>query len=690
MKKVILALLLSSVFFVFAQDAKIKKAQEAFEHKEYLSVITYLNKVRFSDLTEHQKLLRAESYKKTNQYRKALHAFENLDYETLNTDWAYLHFAQVLQSNGSYEKAKKYYKLYQNRNPDHSSSIQHITTCNNLKVLNSFGVKATVLPSGFSTKENDLTGFIFNEELVFASGGYSRSLRRNKWDGEHYLNYYHNYEGQTVGFSSILNTKLHEGPGFYDTVRNTLFFTRNSLIHDESSSTLSNLKIYESLYEDNKWSKPKELPFNDEVFSRGHPTSLSGRDFLIYSSNQVGGYGEVDLYISYKENGKWKAPRNLGKDINTEGKEVFPFLANDSTLYFSSNGHGGHGGLDLFVCKINNGIISGVTNLGNSFNTSQDDFGLLFLNKECKSGYYCSDKSGGLGSSDIYKFSIDETNKIIRFVDPWNKAIVNKAVNLSGDGVRTTLKTNSYGEIALNLRKDLYLKCELDTYYPKIEDVRFTRLDTVEIMLYPKDYFTHVSGHLKNEENDSPVDHAQITVDVDNKTYQGETDEAGDFDLLLPRKKEYVFKFIKDGFLSSETIISDDNTEHNSKIQQVEKGTILRLENIYYEFDKDFITEKAEPILKTLVKIMILNPELEIEVSSHSDSRGAVEYNKDLSLRRAKAVVEYLEKKGIDTERLSIKYYGERRLVNDCGDDKNCLENIHSKNRRTEFKVVRF
>lgn len=686
MKKLNLILLLLSCLPVFGQKIRLRKAQDAFDHKEYLITIKLLNKVRFSDLTEYQKLLRAESYRETHSYREALHAFENLDFEVLNLDSAYLHFAQVLETNGSYEKAQKYYEIYLSRNPEHVFSKLHISK--DLNLLNTAGLRAKISPLNTNTDENDFVAFMFQDQLVFSSGGYSNGIRKSKWDGEHFLDYYHKPQQEVTLFSSVLNSRLHEGPGFYDTLRQKLFFTSNATIHEESSGNAhSNLKIYESSWEDGNWTKPVELSFNDEQYSRGHPTSLSGKDFIIFSSNES---GEVDLFIVYKENGRWGVPQSLGNQINTEGKELFPYLADENTLYFSSDGHGGYGGLDLFVCKINQGVISEITNLGKAFNSSKDDFGLMFKDNKGLSGYYCSDKNGGLGSADIYQFELQNSKRVMKFVDPWGKQIVNEDGLIQWKGMSKNVQTNSYGESPINIDQKLYVKFDFDKYHPKIEELDFRSLDTLEVVLFPKDYFRSVSGHLKNDQDNEPVKNAQVKVEVDTKSYEGKTNENGDFDLLLPKRKEYVFEFKKDGFLSNQVVIPDDGKEHSSKIQKVEKGTILKLENIYYEFDKDFITQRAKPILGNLVKIMTLNPELEIEVSSHSDSRGADDYNKDLSLRRAKSVVDYLEKRGIGTERLSIKYYGEKKLVNDCGDDNDCLEKVHSKNRRTEFKVVQF
>jgi len=167
---------------------------------------------------------------------------------------------------------------------------------------------------------------------------------------------------------------------------------------------LSNLKIYSSKYNNGNWGNIKELSFNHELYSNGHPTGIPGKSFLIYSNNSTEGQGEADLYLIRKSKDGWSEPQSLGNEINTQGYELFPYLLDDSTLYFASNGHNGLGGLDIFKAKLKNGKASNIQNMGQGFNSPHDDFGLVYTNHLATEGYFSSDRKTSIGGSDIYSF----------------------------------------------------------------------------------------------------------------------------------------------------------------------------------------------------------------------------------------------------------------------------------------------
>tara|TARA_B100000809_G_C14934381_1_gene458058 strand:- start:2 stop:739 length:738 start_codon:yes stop_codon:yes gene_type:complete len=216
--------------------------------------------------------------------------------------------------------------------------------------------------------------------------------------------------------------------------------------------------------------------------------------------------------------------------------------------------------------------------------------------------------------------------------------------------------------------------------------------DTLKVTLVPLDNHIQINGLILDERNKEPISDAKVRLDVDSISYMDTTNSDGEFNFIVPEKEEYNITFYKEGYFTTNMLSSstDDDIEIEEPLTVISAGMILNIENIYYEYDKDKITYQAEKILDSLAIIMTLNPKLEIEVSSHADSRGSVTYNENLSLQRAKSVIDYLKTKNIKQSRLSIRYYGESKLSNDCGDDINYAEASHSLNRRTEFKVYAY
>ena len=208
-----------------------------------------------------------------------------------------------------------------------------------------------------------------------------------------------------VPFALELTTNMHEGPLTFDRNAEKVYYTRNNLKKRRKKS--SKLKIYESIKsEDGNWSTPKELPFNLDDFDTAHPTISADGNTLIFSSNRPGGMGGMDLYQTTLKDGIWTTPVNMGKLINTEKNDIFPFLQADNTLFFSSDGHLGEGGLDIFytVMDTDQNYVSPV-NLGAPFNSPKDDLGFI-LDRDKKNGYFSSNRDGGHGEDDIYGFNI--------------------------------------------------------------------------------------------------------------------------------------------------------------------------------------------------------------------------------------------------------------------------------------------
>ena len=313
---------------------------------------------------------------------------------------------------------------------------------------------------------------------------------------------------------------------------------------------------------------------------------------------------------------------------------MFPFVADDGRLYFASSGHPGMGGLDMFVASKRRGKIQ-VENLGIPVNTNADDFGLFLMKPN--EGFFTSNREGGKGDDDIYQFvNHDPSIKIVNYY-------------LAG----TTVTTNENGrdEILPNVRVRLF----------DIEENILARANT--------DKDGKFKFRIDVEENYILLGEKPTYFTTRELYYtEGKT-------VSLARLPDYETDIVFDTLLRLDRIVID-------------KAIVL--ENIYYDLDRANIRSDAALELDKLVAVLVDNPEIRIELSSHTDSRQTHDYNQDLSQRRAQSAVDYIISEGIDTERLIARGYGETRLLNKCADNVPCAEKEHQVNRRTEFKVIEF
>ncbi|AWW30427.1 hypothetical protein DN752_10000 [Echinicola strongylocentroti] len=407
---------------------------------------------------------------------------------------------------------------------------------------------------------------------------------------------------------------------------NTIIYARGNSL---SKKDLPEVNLFISYFRGAGFTDPIWMPVNeDETYWNSTPAfSIDGEE-LYFASNRPGGYGGIDLYKATKlANGDFGNAKNLGPEINTPGNEMFPRPMGEQ-LYFASDGHPGFGKLDLFVAEAKDGNTN-ITNLGKNINSISDDFGIFFTNFP-KEGFLTSNREGGVGDDDIYYFQ-DNTPK---------PKVVNVFLNVN------TLQKTAQGE---------------------------TVLPSARVALYDSTKQT-VGGDFSNEQG----------------RLRFKLEPNADF-TLIASKNGYFTKSIpystvgktpaQEDLIQDVTNVTLDTTIVLDKLE-LEKAIVL--ENIYYDLDKADIRPDAAVELDKLVKILQDNPEIKIELSSHTDSRASDEYNRDLSQRRAQSAVDYIISQGIAEDRLVAKGYGEDQPVIENAQ----TEEEHQRNRRTEFKVI--
>jgi outer membrane protein OmpA-like peptidoglycan-associated protein len=430
-------------------------------------------------------------------------------------------------------------------------------------------------------------------------------------------------------FVSLINSKFHEATPVFTKDGKTIYFTRNNFNKGKKgkdSDRITLLKIYKASLVNNRWVNTSELPINSDNYSTAHPTLSPDEKTMYFASDMPGTHGQSDLWkVKINEDGSFGVPENLGPQINTEGKETFPFLSNENELYFASDGHPGLGGLDIFVSKMNSsGSFDDPVNIGAPANSPQDDFAYI-IDSKTRKGFLTSNRDGGNGYDDIYKFL--ETRKLIC------EQIVS--------GIITDIATN---EILADTKVTLF-----DNKFNKIKESQ-----TDDKGFYSFDLECGKSYFVRAEKELYDTKELRITI----PTISGKTD--------LPIQLEKKIIPIK---------LNDDLAK------------TFGIKIIYFDLDKWNIRPDAALELEKILDVMNQNPNMKIDIRSHTDSRQTYKYNLSLSNRRAKSTIAWFVKNGIKSNRLTGKGFGESKLVNRCTNRVKCTEKEHQENRRSEFIV---
>lgn len=413
MKKIcITTIAIAFICFANSVNGQLKPANKLYEQLKYNKAIPYFLKVVNGKKDENKleatwKL--AECYHFTNNLPEANRWFEEaLKYQDLPSN-VFLHYGTVLRQLGKYDKAKVQFERYLKSNPNNEAAINYIRFCGEIKTWNNLDASATIEnDTSLNSRFSDFCPVFYKKGLVFISDRDYDMLENNNyfWTGNGYLNLY--WTGNEMGVPQKMakdyNQAYHDGPVCFSNNYTQLFTTRTIKTKWRRKDTVQThyANIYVARLNTGKIHF-KPFKYNNKAFSVAHPAVSENGKKMIFSSNMPGGFGKSDLYFSEFIDGEWTKPENLGATINTFGNEYFPYLADETTLYFSSEGHMGYGGLDIYVSKYKNGEWGQPINLKAPLNSSYDDFGILLYDDKNK-GYFSSNRPGGMGGDDIYKF----------------------------------------------------------------------------------------------------------------------------------------------------------------------------------------------------------------------------------------------------------------------------------------------
>lgn len=439
---------------------------------------------------------------------------------------------------------------------------------------------------------SDFSPSFYGDTLVFCSSRHAGP--KDPATGESFYDFYFTPIGPNGSlrspkpFSINLNSAGHEGQSAFDLKAGKVYFTRNNMANSVEPLVTDGkvrMKIYEATYGFLDWEQIKPLPFNSDAYTSMHPTLSEDGDFMFFSSDRPGGKGGFDLYVSRKVDGEWLPPRNLGGRINTPGNEFFPFYHQSGTLFFTSDGYKkGYGGFDLYMVKDNgeDGSWAEVVNLGLPFNTNTDDFGLI-LEKEGKSGYFSSNREGGVGGDDIYSFDAPEGIQGVVFPDYKTTTIEvfteEGSRPVSGAGVKI---------------------------YERVIDrtsgsIKYLRLPRTSVGM-------NIDGQVQIDQRSEDLDEPDEVTNAEGKVY-----------IMLDVSKEYQIKVEKRGFFPSEKFYMPAENRFNRAVGiSLKRDYCITLEGVIAN------AESGAPV--PLATVLVFNQQTQRRNTISTDERGVFRY----------------------------------------------------------------
>ncbi|WP_271782123.1 OmpA family protein [Aquimarina algiphila] len=648
-------IILSLSFNLNAQDQNklLAKANQNFKAFKYIDArAIYLDVAErgYSSQNLYSKL--ADSYYFTGDLEGSVIWYKKLFKEyPKDLDAEYLfRYAQSLKSIELYSEADKVMDEFNTLTGNDKRARSFINKRDYLNFIEMQSGKYNIYPLSINSENSEYAPSFNNQnQIVFAS---SRSKKTNSsklhgWNEMPFLDLFSStIKEDQISLEGIkklpgkINTKFHESSTSFSKDGKTVYFTRNNYTNNKIGTNKKGvvlLKLYKASLQDGKWVNIEELPFCSDEYSVSHPSLNADGSKLYFASDMPGSLGKSDLFVvDVLDNGRFGTPENLGEGINTEGRETFPYVSNSGRLYFSSDGHVGLGGLDIFVSVPEESIYNTAYNVGKPVNSPKDDFSFV-LNEDIRIGYFASNRKGGKGNDDIYSFK--QTEELITSCKQYIKGnITNSYTNENLPNVNITI-TDISGNIIVQTTSDDQGEYAVDV-----------PCNTEYIVSASLDGFISQDVVLK-------------TTDVFELSH----------DISIPL----------DPIKATEILLTSVGINIGDDLSKV-----LQLQPIYFSIDDSSIQPEAEVELQKIISAMNKYPELKIEVRSHTDSRSSYWYNKKLSVKRMRTTVKYIiENGGIYWRRIRGKAYGERKLINDCTNNVPCTEEEHQKNRRSEFIV---
>ena len=552
-----------------------------------------------------------DCYYFNSEYEKAYAAYSQIKDLSIESDLTadfYIKYVDVLKGLKNYKEADNVSARMLN-DPFDTESFKEL-----LKRIIPYEYKIKSITQNIGGSNFGLS--LYEDKIVFASTLNIKNPSYN-WNGKPYLDL---YEAKiTLGDSIVLDsiqpfgkkintTNQHESSAVFTKDGKTMYFSRNLRKRVSLDSTkIAVVSIFKAELIDGEWTNVEPVSFSSETYSTMHPALNKDETRLYFSSDMPNTLGSFDIfYVDILSDNSFGEPVNLGKAINSERREQFPYIAKDSTLYFASNGKRGFGGLDLFSSSARGDRFLDALNLGESINSEKDDFAFVVIDS-LDTGFVSSNRNG---VDNIYAFERISTNREY-FIEGvvtdkvTGKLLPNTTVTLFDEDGNIVSEMIVGDDARYKLKTEPNRSYSVEGFQPKyIPEIEF--------------FDTNDSGNI------------EFNIELEIESYK-----------------------------DAEEIVTDD--EYGN--------TFIELENIYFDFAKWDIKPQAARTLDVLVALLTKYPRMEIQLGAHTDSRAGFEFNLDLSEKRARATLEYLVQNGISRSRLTSKGYGETKPLVPCGDN---------------------
>ena len=644
MKNKLLALVSLSVAMVSFGQRQLYLGNDNFAELRYARAAEFYSEAVEAKPTLEATEKLADCYRFLNKFGRAEKYYRKAINFPGSTARNYYYLGQMLKVNEKYDEAIEVFKAYANKKGADAAKVDKlIKSCDLAKEWKAEKHNYKLTPVVAVNSTNSDFGFAWLNDSTVA---YTTNRRKGEYElSKDQLKPYFRiaYTELDDSFKVVkprymkfdMDLEYHIATPTFTASGDTVFFTR-SYIEKDRRENLNRLELNFSVKQKNgNWSKPRALPINARNSSNGHPYWDKENRKLYFISDRKGSFGGYDIYVSDFNLGNWTEPVNLGSTVNSEEDEFYPNL-NNGTLYFSSKGHIGMGGLDIFKTEKVGDTYKEPENLKAPFNSSFDDFAFVQIHDE-KRGWISSNRSGRNGTDDVYFFEYIEDLEPLCYLVVSPQVTIEDKIEKIGDAVVFVNSTSDLENFIVPEKRNGA------DYYPI----------------------------------DCAGDYKIKVVSEDNLTFE-DVASVSSFELVekkeisegLPRQYEHTLKF-------------------SPELMENKIGSTYKLQNVYFDYNKWDIRDDAVNDLKGLAAVLKNNPDVRVELGSHTDNRGPAAYNKSLSKKRANSVKQFLVDLGIDAKRLDSKGYGESLPVNRCKDGVECSEAEYQANRRTEFKIVK-
>ncbi len=687
--------------FTFSQEKKIAKALIEFEVKNYkVSSKLYAKLIKADSLDPqiYPDVYRngAISSIKIKKYTEAKHFYSKLSKTDQFSFEDAFNYIQLMIYIGASEDAKKMYAhpIVSASNDPRLNLLEVYFQGTYLEELRQDSIKYKVELATFNLEKGDYTPAYYPKGLALTST--IKKKNKTPWLIENsillpsYL-----YNDSTKIRKKIKGNGVHKfkGVAFYDSIEKLWYFSKVLPKNKKQPANAVGIFVYNELTK-----KERKFSFNEKNAFSSHANISTDHQVFWFASDREGGLGGLDIWYCTRDQNRWSEPMNAGSLINTSGDEIFPFES-DGKLYFTSNGHPGFGGFDIFVAAANGFEIANVKNAGYPMNTNADDYSIV-LDKTHLHGFFTSnrgDLKDRLYTVSLNDVTVDFESYVFSNVGNHNVLSgIRVLVMNNRSRIIDTLYTDENGKFVFKTKPDLQFTLLIGDgdHEPLAVDINtfgIKKSEVIEKNFTLEEKMVSFDLLVTDVENSYAVPAANIELKniETGKNLEFTTDFYGKIKANLPFNVNYQITATKLGYDPSVKQFKTTDTirklQEKIEIRKTPELITMRLDNISYAYNSFGLSDIGKSELDTLAAFLKENPVVKMKVSSHTDSRGKSAYNMDLSKKRSESCVNYIIAKGINRDRITVENFGETKLLNQCSDGIECSEELHKVNRRTEF-----